>query len=84
MLRKIYKPVSNTTHFVFLECLHTSTTKGNLKSHILSGRHKLFQKSHPCSYCPRSYSTRQSLQVHVSTHHRYERDAHYHNEASQV
>ena len=41
-------------------------------------------KSNPCSYCPRSYSTRQSLQVHVSTHHRYERDAHYHNEASQV
>ena len=59
------------------ECLHTSTTKGNLKSHILSGRHKLFEKSHPCQYCHRSYSTRQSLQVHISTHHRFERDAEY-------
>ena len=61
------------------ECLHTSTTKGNLKSHILSGRHKLFEKSHPCTFCHRSYSTRQSLQVHVSTHHRFERDAEYHH-----
>lgn len=62
------------------ECLHTSTTKGNLKSHILSGRHKLFEKSHACQYCHRSYSTRQSLQVHISTHHRYERDAEYHKD----
>jgi len=62
------------------ECLHTSTTKGNLKSHILSGRHKLFEKSNPCQYCQRSYSTRQSLQVHISTHHRFERDAEYHKD----
>jgi len=64
------------------ECLHTSTTKGNLKSHILSGRHKLFEKSHPCQYCHRSYSTRQSLQVHISTHHRFERDAEYQKDQS--
>ena len=45
------------------ECLHISTTKGNLKSHILSGRHKLFEKSFMCSFCRKTYSTRQSLQV---------------------
>ena len=51
-----------------------ATTKGNLKSHILSGRHKLSEKSFKCRFCDRSYSTRQSMQVHISTNHRQERD----------
>ena len=53
------------------ECIHVATTKGNLKSHILSGRHKLSEKSFKCRFCDRSYSTRQSMQVHISTNHRY-------------
>ena len=56
------------------ECIHIATTKGNLKSHILSGRHKLSEKSFKCRFCDRSYSTRQSMQVHISTNHRQERD----------
>jgi len=56
------------------ECIHVATTKGNLKSHILSGRHKLSEKSFKCRFCDRSYSTRQSMQVHISTNHRQERD----------
>ncbi len=56
------------------ECMHISTTKGNLKSHIMSGRHKLVEKNFKCRYCERSYSTRQSMQVHISTNHREERD----------
>merc|ERR1712018_42997 len=56
------------------DCIHIATTKGNLKSHILSGRHKLIEKSFKCRFCDRSYSTRQSMQVHISTNHRQERD----------
>ena len=56
------------------ECIHIATTKGNLKSHILSGRHKLSEKNFKCRFCDRSYSTRQSMQVHISTNHRQERD----------
>lgn len=57
------------------DCIHIATTKGNLKSHILSGRHKLTEKSFKCRFCERSYSTRQSMQVHISTNHRHERNA---------
>ncbi len=55
-------------------CLHVSTTKGNLKSHIVSGRHKNYEKAFECHFCRKTYSTRQSLQVHISTNHREERD----------
>ena len=45
-------------------CIHISSTKGNLKSHILSGRHKSYtEKPFGCQYCERSYGTKQSLQV---------------------
>ena len=54
------------------DCIHIATTKGNLKSHILSGRHKVAEKNFKCRFCDRSYSTRQSLQVHISTNHRRE------------
>jgi len=57
------------------DCIHIATTKGNLKSHILSGRHKLAEKLFKCRFCDRSYSTRQSMQVHISTNHRQERDS---------
>jgi len=56
------------------DCIHIATTKGNLKSHILSGRHKITDKNYKCRFCDRSYSTRQSMQVHISTNHRQERD----------
>ena len=56
------------------DCIHVATTKGNLKTHILSGRHKLCEKSFKCRFCERSYATRQSMQVHISTNHRQERD----------
>ena len=56
------------------DCIHIATTKGNLKSHIMSGRHKLMEKSFQCRFCKRHYSTRQSMQVHISTNHRQERD----------
>ena len=60
------------------QCIHISSTKGNLKSHILSGRHKTYtEKPFGCQYCDRSYGTKQSLQVHISTNHRAERDAEY-------
>jgi len=60
------------------QCIHISSTKGNLKSHILSGRHKSYtEKPFGCQYCDRSYGTKQSLQVHISTNHRAERDAEY-------
>lgn len=65
------------------ECSHTATTKGNLKAHILSGRHKVSEKSFSCQYCQRNYSTRQSLQVHISTNHRFERDQEYKQEYQQ-
>ena len=46
------------------QCIHISSTKGNLKSHILSGRHKSYtEKPFGCQYCDRSYGTKQSLQV---------------------
>ena len=57
------------------ECIHIATTKGNLKSHILSGRHKLAEKLFKCRFCDRSYATKQSMQVHISTNHRQERDS---------
>ena len=63
----------STSNFCFLISI-LATTKGNLKSHILSGRHKLSEKSFKCRFCDRSYSTRQSMQVHISTNHRQERD----------
>lgn len=58
------------------DCIHIATTKGNLKSHILSGRHRHIaaDKTYKCRFCDRSYSTRQSMQVHISTNHREERD----------
>lgn len=60
------------------QCIHISSTKGNLKSHIVSGRHKVYtEKPFGCQYCDRSYGTKQSLQVHISTNHRAERDAEY-------
>jgi len=60
------------------QCIHISSTKGNLKSHILAGRHKTYtEKPFGCQYCDRSYGTKQSLQVHISTNHRAERDAEY-------
>ena len=60
------------------QCIHISSTKGNLKSHILSGRHKSYtEKPFGCQYCDRSYGTKQSLQVHISANHRAERDAEY-------
>jgi len=57
------------------DCIHIATTKGNLKSHILSGRHKLAEKLFKCRFCDRSYATKQSMQVHISTNHRNERDS---------
>ena len=46
------------------QCIHISSTKGNLKSHILAGRHKTYtEKPFGCQYCDRSYGTKQSLQV---------------------
>jgi len=60
------------------QCIHISSTKGNLKSHIVAGRHKVYtEKPFGCQYCDRSYGTKQSLQVHISTNHRAERDAEY-------
>jgi hypothetical protein len=60
------------------QCIHISSTKGNLKSHIIAGRHKVYtEKPFGCQYCDRSYGTKQSLQVHISTNHRAERDAEY-------
>ena len=56
------------------DCVHIATTKGNLKSHILSGRHKVGEKQFKCRFCERNYLTRQSLQVHISTNHRQERN----------
>ena len=48
------------------QCIHISSTKGNLKSHILSGRHKSYtEKPFGCQYCDRSYGTKQSLQVEI-------------------
>ena len=48
------------------QCIHISSTKGNLKSHILSGRHKSYtEKPFGCQYCDRSYGTKQSLQVNT-------------------
>jgi len=57
------------------DCIHIATTKGNLKSHIMSGRHKLAEKLFKCRFCDRSYSTKQSMHVHISTNHRHERDS---------
>ena len=39
-------------------CLHISTTKGNLKAHILSGKHKLPEKAFRCHFCQKHYSMR--------------------------
>ena len=42
---------------------------------MLGGRHKVPQvKNFPCTYCQKSYGTKQSLMVHISTNHRAERD----------
>ena len=47
------------------QCPHVSTTKGNLKAHINSGKHKMFlDRAFQCHFCQKHYSTRQSLQVY--------------------
>ena len=56
--------------FVCHVCGYSNNTKQNMKKHVET---HIETPGYPCAFCQKHFKTRNSLNTHVSTHHREER-----------